>query len=69
MTNLRPHLYPLYIVSDAAGRDYVRCINLGMARDYVARRGGSIRLEPRQDETRLSAERRLEIDAIYAAGF
>jgi hypothetical protein len=68
MTNLRPHLYPTYIVSDATGRDYVQCINLSMARDYVARRGGSIRLEPRQDESRLSPERRKEIDAIYAAG-
>jgi len=64
------HLYPLYIVSDATGRDIVRCTDLDNAQGYVSKYGGAIRLEPRnhEGERRLSISRRAEIAAIYRRG-
>ena len=70
MAKPNSNLYPTYIVSDASGRDFVRCVDRAMAEKYASDRVGKVRLEERNlaGEVKLSDERRAEIDAIYAAG-
>jgi hypothetical protein len=70
MAKASTNLYPTYIVSDASGRDFVRCVDRAMAEKHASDRAGNVRLEERNlaAEAKLSDERRAEIDAIYAAG-
>ncbi len=58
--------YPCYNVFNAAGKVVYRAVDYNIARRHIPA-GGTMALEPRQDETILSAAERAAIDDIYDA--
>lgn len=61
-------LYPVYQCVDDAGDVRYSAVCRDVAHQKAVALGCSVRVEPRQDESELSAQCKAEIDAIYAEG-